>query len=107
MEWSIPMSSSNSPDKNISGRDDETTDPNTTDATAGTRPTDTPSPYVRDYRKRRASTSTQQKEDPSARDTIRHGPGRQSNAADHPLWGKGIVLSTNTPCNRGATRDRA
>jgi len=47
MECAIPMNSSNYPDKNVSGTKPETTEPNTTDATAHTRPTDTPSPHVR------------------------------------------------------------
>jgi hypothetical protein len=41
------MNSSNYPDKKLSGTQDETTEPNTTDATALTRPTDTPSPAFR------------------------------------------------------------
>ena len=46
------MNSSNTPDKKLSGIDDETTEPNTTDATALTRPTDTPSPAFRADRER-------------------------------------------------------
>jgi hypothetical protein len=41
------MSSSNTPDKKLSGTQDATTEPTTTDATALTRPTDTPSPAFR------------------------------------------------------------
>ena len=41
------MNSSNHPDKKLSGTHDETTEPTTTDATARTRPTDTPSPAFR------------------------------------------------------------
>ena len=41
------MNSSNQPDKKLSGTQDETTEPTTTDATALTRPTDTPSPAFR------------------------------------------------------------
>jgi len=41
------MNSSNHPDKKLSRTDDATTEPNTTDATAPTRPTDTPSPAFR------------------------------------------------------------
>ena len=41
------MNSSNYPDKKLSGTQDETTEPNTTDATALTRPTDTLSPAFR------------------------------------------------------------
>ena len=41
------MNSSHTSDKKLSGTQDETTEPNTTDATALTRPTDTPSPAFR------------------------------------------------------------
>jgi hypothetical protein len=41
------MTSGNYPDKKLSGTYDETTGPITTEATALTRPTDTPSPAVR------------------------------------------------------------
>jgi hypothetical protein len=41
------MTSSNTSDKKLSGTQNETTGPNTTDATALTRPTDTPSPAFR------------------------------------------------------------
>jgi hypothetical protein len=41
------MTSSNQSDKKLSGTQDATTEPNTTDATALTRPTDTPSPAFR------------------------------------------------------------
>jgi len=41
------MNSSNQSDKKLSGTTDTLTEPNTTDATAYTRPTDTPSPHVR------------------------------------------------------------
>ena len=41
------MNSSNQSDKKLSGTQNETTEPNTTDATALTRPTDTPSPAFR------------------------------------------------------------
>jgi len=58
MEWDIPMNSSNQSDKKISGTHPETTAPNTTDATALTRPTDTPSQNFRidrEYRERAGS----------------------------------------------------
>jgi len=47
------MNSSNHPDKKLSGTDDTTTEPNTTDATAPTRPTDTPFPAFRADREHR------------------------------------------------------
>lgn len=43
----IRVNSSNQSDKKLSGPQDETTEPTTTDAPAFTRPTDTPSPHVR------------------------------------------------------------
>src|SRR6056297_2779810 len=53
MHWSNAMKSSHASDKKLSGTQDETTEPNTTDATALTRPTDTPSQHFRADRKRR------------------------------------------------------
>jgi hypothetical protein len=52
------MNSSNSSDKRLSGNQDETTGPNTTDATALTRPTDTPTPHVRADRTHGERTSS-------------------------------------------------
>jgi len=52
MEWNVPMNSSNQSDKKVSGTHPETTAPNTIDATALTRPTDTPSHHFRDDRER-------------------------------------------------------
>ncbi len=43
----IPMNSSNTPDMSVSGTNNETTEPTTTDATACTRQTDTPFPSFR------------------------------------------------------------
>ena len=54
------MNSSNYPDKKLSGTQDETTGPNTTDATALTRPTDTPSQHFRADRKRRQRAGSPQ-----------------------------------------------
>ena len=51
------MTSSNNDDKNLSATIGATTDPNTTDDTAGTRPTDLPAPYFRNLRKDRQSAS--------------------------------------------------
>ena len=52
------MNSSNTPDMNVSGTDNETTEPTTTDATASTRPTDTQTPVFRADRKHRERADT-------------------------------------------------
>jgi hypothetical protein len=51
------MKSSDNDEINLSATIGPTTDPNTTDDTAGTRPTDLPAPYFRDLRKDRQSAS--------------------------------------------------